>query len=77
MVRVIDTPDLSEMSQVCRYESHQVFEYFIGKYKTIQEFDNYGNVELVVQIRKGKNKGLHIVMIEPFLLKKKLRKYRK
>jgi hypothetical protein len=37
--------------------------------KKVLGFDEYGFAELVFRIRKGRLKGLHIISIEPFLLK--------
>ncbi len=69
-VRVLGVPqDICWVSKEGQKESLPVFEYLVGKYKKVQGFDEYGLAELVFEIRKGRHKGLHIVSIEPFLLK--------
>jgi hypothetical protein len=67
-VRVIGIPNLRGMSKEGRAESLPVFRYLIGKYKRIAEFDEYGLARLDFAIRRGRHRGWHGVMIEPFLL---------
>ncbi len=69
VVRVIGAPDLAGMSPECRAESLPVFEYLIGKYKRVLEFDDWGMAWLSFKIRKGPHAGLHSVGIEPYLLR--------
>ena len=69
MVRVIGIPDLSGMSAECRAESLPVFEYLVGKYKRVAEFDELGYAWLRFKIRTGPNAGYHAVGIEPDLLR--------
>jgi hypothetical protein len=52
-------------------DSLEVFEYLVGKYKRIEKFNKYGDVEFNFKILKGPHEGYHWVSIEPFLLKKK------
>ena len=67
--RVIGVPDLTGMSPECRAESLPVFEYLVGKYKRVQEFDEFGMAWLSFKIRKGPHAGYHSVGIEPYLLR--------
>ena len=69
MVRVVGVPDLSGMSLECRAESLPVFEHLVGKYKQVQEFDEFGHAWLRFKILKGPHSGFHSVGIEPYLLK--------
>jgi hypothetical protein len=69
MVRVIGVPDLSGMSSDCRAESLPVFQFLVGKYKRVEEFDEYGFAWLRFTIRNGPHAGYHSVAIEPHLLK--------
>jgi hypothetical protein len=71
VVRVIGIPDLSGMSAECRAESLPVFEHLVGRYKRVQEFDEFGFAWLRFKIRKGPQAGYHWVGIEPYLLKKR------
>ena len=71
-MRIIGVPDLSGMAPKPLKEVQPVFEYLVGKYKKVQGFDEYGNVELVFKVLKW-NDGIHTVWIEPFLLKVKKR----
>jgi hypothetical protein len=69
MVRVIGAPDLAGMSPECREESLPVFEHLLGKYKRVEEFDEYGLAWLRFRIRNGPHAGYHSVGIEPRLLR--------
>ena len=69
IVRVIGAPDLAGMSPECRAESLPVFEYLVGKYKRVEEFDEFGLAWLRFKIRKGPHVGDHSVGIEPYLLR--------
>jgi hypothetical protein len=69
IVRVIGCPDLAGMSPECRAESLPVFKHLLGKYKRVEEFDEYGQAWLRFKIRKGRHAGYHSVGIEPYLLR--------
>jgi hypothetical protein len=69
VVRVVGVPDLSGMAPECLAESLPVFRHLLGKYKRIDEFDEYGHAWLTFRIRKGPHAGLHWVAIEPWLLR--------
>ena len=69
IVRVIGVPDLVGMSPECRAESLPVFEHLVGKYKRVEEFDEFGMAWLRFKIRKGPQAGYHAVGIEPYLLR--------
>jgi hypothetical protein len=69
-VRVLAVPDLSGMAPASLAESRPVFEHLVGTYRRIQGFDRQGNAELVFRIRRGENRGLHWVWIEPWLLRR-------
>ena len=69
IVRVIGAPDLAGMSPECRAESLPVFEHLIGKYKRVEEFDEFGMAWLRFRIQKGPHAGYHSVAIEPSLLR--------
>ena len=69
LVRIVGVPDLSGMSADCRLESLPIFRYLVGKYKRIQEFDEFGHAWLNFKIRKGPHAGFHWVAIEPCLLR--------
>lgn len=71
IVRVVGVPDLTGMSTDCRAESLPVFQYVVGKYKRITEFDEWGQAWLGFNIRKGPSAGYHSVGIEPYLLRKR------
>lgn len=69
VVRIIGAPDLAAMSPECRAESLPVFKYLIGKYKRVEEFDEFGMAWLTFKIRKGPHVGYHSVGIEPYFLR--------
>ena len=69
IVRIIGVPDLTGMSADCRAESLPVFEHLVGRYKRVEEFDEFGLAWLRFKIRKGPHAGYHSVGIEPHLLK--------
>ncbi len=69
IVRIIGVPDLTGMSADCRAESLPVFEHLVGKYKRVEQFDEFGLAWLRFKIRKGPHAGYHSVGIEPYLLK--------
>ena len=75
IVRIIGVPDLSRMSNACREESTPVFEHLVGKYKRVEEFDEWGMAWLRFKIRKGSSAGYHMVGIEPFLLRVRRSKF--
>ena len=71
IVKVIGIPDLSGMSKECIKESLPIFKYLCGKTKKVTGIDKQnGLIELSFRILKGKNKGLHSIFIEAFLLEK-------
>ncbi|MCL2829558.1 MAG: hypothetical protein FWD77_02320 [Betaproteobacteria bacterium] len=67
-VRIVGMPDLSGMTPEGIAESRPVFEYLIGRYKRIVEFDEFGFAWFYFRIPGCKFKGLHSVAIEPSLL---------
>ena len=69
IVRVVGVPDLAGMSPECRAESLPVFEFLVGKYKRVAEFDQWGMAWLRFKIRKGPHAGYHSVGIEPCSLR--------
>ena len=69
VVRIVGVPDLDGMSAECRAESLPVFEHLVGKYKRVEEFDEFGQAWLRFKILKGPHAGYHSVGIEPQLLK--------
>jgi hypothetical protein len=69
IVRVVGAPDLHGMAPECRAESLPVFEYLVGKYKRVAEFDEFGQVWLRFRIRKGPHAGYHSVGLEPHFLR--------
>ena len=69
MVRIIGVPDLAGMSPECRAESLPVFQFLVGKYKRVEDFDEFGMAWLTFKIRKGPHAGYHSVGIEPYLLR--------
>ncbi|HEY6230498.1 MAG TPA: hypothetical protein VIW64_04490 [Pyrinomonadaceae bacterium] len=71
IVRVVGLPDLAGMSPECRAESLPVFEHLLGKYKRVEEFDEFGMAWLRFNIRKGPHSGYHSVGIEPHLLRRR------
>ena len=68
-VRVVGVPDLSSMTPKARNESRPVFDYLVGKYKTVREFNQFGLAWLQFSISKGPRRGFHGVAIEPNLLR--------
>jgi len=68
-VRIVGVPELAGMAPKYRAESLPVFQYLVGKYKRVEEFDQFGFAWLRFKIRKGPNAGYHSVAIEPYLLK--------
>lgn len=69
LVRIVGVPELAGMAPGCAAESQPVFEYLVGKYKRVQEFDDYGLVWLRFTIREGPLRGYHAVGIEPHHLR--------
>ncbi|MBI3392009.1 MAG: hypothetical protein HY039_02350 [Nitrospirae bacterium] len=69
IVRIVGVPDLKGMKPKYRRESMPVFKYLVGKYKKVEEFDHNGQAWLTFIIRKGPNRGIHSVGIEPYLLR--------
>jgi len=69
-VRVVGVPDLTGMSAASRTDSEAVFRHLVGTYRRIRAFDRRGNAELFFRIRRGPHAGLHVVWIEPWLLRR-------
>lgn len=69
-VRVCAVPDLTGMSGEGLKESVPVFKYAVGKCFYIDSFDQYGFAEIDFGIPTGQFKGMHSIVIEPYLLKK-------
>jgi hypothetical protein len=69
-VRIVGVPDLSGIKE--EKMLRRVFGYLVGKYKKVREFDEIGNIELYFRIPKGRDKGLHFVWLESWLVKKKM-----
>lgn len=69
LVRIIGVPDLSGMSPGGVAESLPTFQYLVGKYKRVRNFDEYGCAEFsfVIRQRNGEH-AWHSVWIEPCLL---------
>jgi len=68
-LRIVGVPDLAWMAPKYRAESLPVFQYLVGKYKRVEEFDQFGFAWLRFKIRKGPHVGYHSVAMEPYLLK--------
>ena len=64
LVRVVGLPDLEGF----RSQTHRVFRRLVGTYRRVTGFDERGNAELLFRIRTGRDRGTHIVGIEPYLL---------
>jgi hypothetical protein len=71
LVRVVGIPDLSGMHPESQRSSLRVFRHIVGRYYRIDEFDEYGFAWLYLRIRRGPQRGLHIVAVEPLLLRKR------
>ena len=71
MVRILGVPGLSGMKPGPRAESLPVFEHLVGRYKRVDDFDDYGFAELAFRIRSGPQAGRRFVWIEPHLLRVK------
>src|ERR1041385_1717772 len=69
IVRIIDVPDLSGMSEECRAVILIDFTHLVGTYKRVEEFDEYGQAWLRFKIRNGPHAGYHLVGIEPYFLR--------
>lgn len=69
VVRIVGVPDLTGMSPKYLKETQAVFEYLVGKYKRVQEFEEDGCIWIDFTIMKGPHRGMHGVAIEPFLLR--------
>jgi len=64
------------MPPATRRESLPVFRRLVGSYRRIAGFDRYGNAELMFRIRTRRHRGLHWVLIEPHLLRRRRRRRR-
>lgn len=67
-------PNLSGMSPDTLKETAAVFRFAVGRYFIVTGFDEQGYASLDITIPLGKNRGLHTIWIEPYLLKKSYRK---
>jgi len=76
VVRTLSVPDLSGMCAEGQLESRPVFEYLVGRRKTITGFNAFGLAELVFTIPPDRLRNRHSVWIEPYLLKKVRRRAR-
>ena len=69
VVRIVGVPDLSDMSPDSIAESLPAFEYLLGKYKRVHDFNEYGFAEFSFIMRNSNGKrSWHSVWVEPFLL---------
>lgn len=69
LVRIVRVPDLASMRPRRRSEAEAVFKHLQGTCKRVASFGQYGHVELVFTIRKGRLAGMHVVEIEPHFLR--------
>jgi len=69
IVRVTRIPDLTGMRPTQRSQSAAVFRHIEGTYRRITGFDSLGFAEIMFRIRKGRNRGIHVVGIEPTYLR--------
>lgn len=69
-VRVCAIPNLTGMSPDTIKETTAVFRFAVGRYFIVTGFDELGYASLDITIPLGKNRGLHTIWIEPWLLKK-------
>ena len=69
MVRIQGVPDLAGMSEPDRSDSLLVFEHVVGTYKRVRRLTSDGLLELLFSIRRGPAAGLHVVEIEPRLVR--------
>jgi len=74
VVRVCGLPDLSEMPPHTRRESDRVFQYLVGRRKRIMRIDEVGNAEFMLRLKEKGKTTIHLVRIEPHLLKKPQRR---
>ncbi len=69
VVRVMGIPDHAGWTSAQTKFSLGVFRHIRGSCKRVAGFDQYGHAELFFAIRGGKNRGLHSVALEPWLLR--------
>lgn len=69
VVRVMGIPDYSRWTVAQRRFSLGVFRHIRGTCKKVASFDQYGFAEIFFSIRIGKNRGIHSVALEPYLLR--------
>lgn len=69
VVRVVDSPDPSDLPRDDELRTRHVFRYLVGRYNRVAGFGPAGHVELCFRIPKGRLRGRHIVEIEPRLLR--------
>lgn len=64
-VRIAGLPDLKDMSPSGGSRCKSVIRYLVGKYKKVDNFDQYGCVGLNFAIQSGRCRGLRTVWMEP------------
>jgi len=67
-VRIIGVPELRGMDASVRPDIEAVFKHLVGTAKRVSGFDSFGCAEIFFTIRRGRQRGMHSVAIEPFLL---------
>ena len=67
-VRIIGVPKLRGMDASVRPDTEAVFRHLVGTAKRVSGFDSFGCAEIFFTIRRGRQRGMHSVAIEPFLL---------
>src|SRR5882724_2646891 len=67
-VRIVGVPDLRGLAESERPNTAAVFEHICGTYKRVSGFDTFGHIEIFFTIRRGRQRGMHSVVIEPYLL---------
>ena len=70
-VRIKGLPDVSGWTQEQKDFSLSVFEYLVGKYKKISDFNDLGMAEIEFRMKEGDEWVLHTVWLEPYLLRLK------
>ena len=70
-VRIVGVPDVSSWTREQKSFSLPVFEYLVGKYKKISDFNQVGMAEIEFKMKEAGEWIHHTVWIEPDLLKLK------
>jgi hypothetical protein len=71
VVRILSSP---KFTGTWARELQAIFDYFVGKYKRVQAFDEYGQLEIAFRILRQRGsikKGKHAVWLEPNLVRLK------